>query len=66
MTHLELIEICQEIGSVLECNVAFTSGLASMLSDRGPDQLTVADLLHAIRVRSTRYNDLFQELAAKP
>ena len=63
MTHEELLDICQEVGAVAECNGPYTSGLAAMLADRSADQLTVADLLHAIRVRTTRYNHLMDGLA---
>jgi len=60
MTHEELIEICQEIGSVPESNGHYTAGLADQLKGRAADQLTVADLVHAIRVRNVRYNDIMR------
>jgi hypothetical protein len=41
---------------VVECNYAYTEALAFMLAGRSAEQLTVAELLHAIRVNTTRYN----------
>ena len=45
--HMELVEICQQIGRIAESNCHYTAGLARSIHAGGKsvEQLTIAELL---------------------
>ncbi len=62
ITHEELIDICQEIGTVAESNAAFTSGLTVALACKPLEDMTVAELLDVIRRCRKSYNQYRKNL----
>lgn len=58
MTELDLIEVCEEIGAVAESNGQFTRGLIVELAGRSFEEMTVDQLLSAIRQRRKTYNQI--------
>jgi hypothetical protein len=64
ITHDELIEVCQEIGTVVESNYSFSRGLKHLLVGKSFETLTVAELLSLINQRRVDYNRLYQKQAA--
>ncbi len=57
---LHLINLCEEIGSVAESNGGFTFSLALRLSGRVVEEMTVGDLLAAVRDHNESYNRIHQ------
>lgn len=60
ITHDELIDICQEIGTVAESNYFFSRGLKDLLDGKSFDTLTVAELLTIIAQRRADYNRIYE------
>jgi len=58
MTESELIEICQEIGTVTESNSLFTEGLTRLIGDRNILEMSVGELLEIIQ----EYKGIFNRI----
>jgi hypothetical protein len=56
MTEQELIDACQEIGSVAESNSGYTAYLAAWITDKDFNTMTVSDLLRRIETTRGCYN----------
>jgi len=55
----KLVEICQAIGDVAESNSLFTSGLTRRIGERDLEQMTVGELLAAIREHTEAFNKIY-------
>jgi hypothetical protein len=64
-TESELLEVCQEIGFISECNCHFTDGLAGVLERSGKNiqEMTIAELLTMMRNHSAFYNKMHGQAA---
>jgi len=58
MTESELIEICQEIGTVPESNSLFTEGLTRLIGDRNILEMSVGELFEIIQ----KYKGIFNRI----
>jgi len=54
----QLIEVCQEIGSITYCTCHYTAGLAQVIeaTDKSIQDLTVCELLHMTRQHNVTFN----------
>ena len=57
-TEQQLIEACQSIGTIAECNGAFTHGLSLKIEATGKQisDMTICELLHMANDYRTIYN----------
>jgi hypothetical protein len=56
ITHEDLIDVCQKIGSVAESNSGYTAHLAAWIKDKDFKTMTVSDLLRRIETARACYN----------
>ncbi len=61
--EFHMIEVCQDIGKVSECNAHFTSMLSQRINESGKsiEEFTVGELLALIHSCSEFYNRLFSD-----